>query len=281
MIKMHNHSKYILIILIFFISIIIGFKFSKISNALNQTSNLQLEDNINKTFNSLQYYRKLAVEYNVSNISNIISDIKKISTNEYVKVLNSNREGNYYVILIEVENTNFDLFYEALHSIPGFNSENILNDNSNNYNMDIKEHIKIKELAKDQLQGLLIHSSIPERLTKYNNQLEQIQQEIDGLYAQLNLREKYNNFTLVSIVTKQNIDSKNKLISSLTQFLLYTFIALILLIIFASILYFIMIILLKFMKLIGIRTSSSTSSYYSPKKKSIKRKFKQSAKIDE
>jgi len=276
MIKMHKHSKYVVILLIFFLSIVVGIKMSNLISILNVSNDLQLEEStLSKTVENLHYYRKLRVVYESIDINNIIPEIKKITPVEDISIINSERKKSFYSIILEVDNDKFDEFYEAIHTIPDFESESIFNDNLPDYNIDIDEHINIKELAKGQLQGLITHSSIPERLTKYNNQLENIQVEIDSLFGQKTLRDKYKNYTLVSIFVKQSSVKNIDAVSALKKFLIYTSVSLILFIIFFTILFIILVYLLKFMKVIGIRTSATSSSnYYSPKRKKIKRKYK-------
>ncbi|MFC1887483.1 hypothetical protein ACFLYK_01595 [Candidatus Cloacimonadota bacterium] len=275
MIKMHSHSKYIIIILIFIVSILVGIKTSNLKSVLDNNREVQESEKISKSFNSAQHYRKLAVIYQDGEIDTIVDKISKLAAGDDIELIYSEGSNSYFHYLLEIRNNAFEKNYALLHQIEGFLNEKIDNNNKPEYDINIDEHISNKELAKVQLQALLQHSAIPERVSQYNQQLEEIQEEIDILQNRKILQDKFENYTLVSILALRSVKHSVLILNSLKEFLIYTAISLLLIIILFTVLYVIFNNLLKFMKLIGIRTSSSSASYYySPKKKKIKRKYK-------
>jgi hypothetical protein len=176
--------------------------------------------------------------------------------------------------ILDISNDEFNEFYEKMTQLEGFLQEKIVNIETE-YDINIEEHINNKELAKNQLQALLKHSVIPERVEQYNQQLEDIQAEIDNLHSMKILQQKYKNNTLVYVQIRKNIDKTTILLSTFKKFLIFTFGSLLILVMFVLVLFFIMDNLLKLMKVIGIRTSTGSKPYYySPKKKKIKRKYR-------
>lgn len=275
MIQMHRHSKYTIIILIFILAIIVGLKTSNLITVIEGPQPVKLDKQINEMFNDLKYYRKVTLSYKANAINQIRLKIVDLSADSQINQLNSQASDNSYFSLIEVKNKSFQDYYQNLTQIEGFNQEKIINLEPD-YDININEHINNKEMAKLQLQALLKHSAIPERVDMYNQQLENIQAEIDSLHNLKLVQEKFKNNTLIYIqVTKETVRI-DQLIASLKKFGIYTFASLLLLVIFFTILYAILNNLLKLMRAMGIRTSTSTSTYYYSPKKKVKRKYKDS-----
>jgi hypothetical protein len=276
MIQMHRHSKYTIIIFIFVLAIIVGLKTSNLISIIDGPQPVKEDKQINEMFNALKYYRKVTLNFKSNTIDPIRLEIVKLSADPQINQINSQAANDSYFSLLEVSNISFKDYYNKIIQIKGFVQEKIIN-HQPDYDINIDEHINNKEMAKLQLQALLKHSAIPERVELYNQQLENIQAEIDSLHNLKMVQEKFKNNTLMYIqVTKETVRVE-QIISALKRFGIYTFASLVLLVIFFTILYFILNNLLKLMKAMGIRTSSSSSSYYySPKKKKIKRKYKES-----
>ena len=275
MINMHKHSKYAVIILIFILSILTGLKVSNLIYTLEGPQPLNGNKQMREVFDNLKYNRKLVMEYKSKDINSLRSNIRELLNQSAAEQVNSEVSENSYVVLLEVKNESFKDFYNTLLQIEGFYQEQFYNDTPE-YDINIEEHISNKELAKMQLQNLLQHSVVPERVDQYNDQLEKIQAEIDNLHDMKIRISKFKNNTLISIESFKKINKTKLLFSALIKFVIYTFITIILLVGFFVILFIILNNLLKLMKSIGIKTSGRSSSayYYSPRKKKIKRKYK-------
>ncbi len=275
MINMHKHSKYAVIILIFILSILTGLKVSNLIYTLEGPQPLNGNKQMREVFDNLKYNRKLVMEYQSKDIISLRSKIMELANLSAAVQINSEASENSYVVLLEVKNESFKEFYNSLLQMEGFYQEQFYND-APEYDINIEEHISNKELAKMQLQNLLKHSVIPERVDQYNDQLENIQAEIDSLHNMKIQYSKFKNNTLISIESFKNINATKLLLSALKKFGIYTSITLILLVGFFIILFFILDNLLKLMKAVGIKTTGRSSSayYYSPRKKKIKRKYK-------
>jgi len=275
MIKMHKHSKLVIILLVFFLSITIGIKVSGLMNIFKSSGDQIIDENIAKNVEKSQYLQKLSVKYSNIDLDEVVAQIKELVSADNVTILNSEKDKDYYHIQLEIKKEDYSSIYDQLLMIKGYESENIINSDSPQLEMDVEEHIKNKELLRSQLKGLITHSTLPDRITKYNTQLEEVQNEIDKLYSQQKLLEKYRNYVMISVLVKRYENKQSELISTLGKFLFYTFATLILISVFLTLLYFILTLFLKFMKVIGIQTSTSTSQYYNrPQKKRVKRKFK-------
>lgn len=274
MIQMHRHSKYTIIIFIFILAIMIGLRVSNLISIINGPQPIEEDKQLNEMFNDLKYYKKVTLNYKSKAIKPIRSELIELSSDQNITLLNSQASDNSYFFLLEVSNASFNDNYKKLIQIEGFYQENIINLEPD-YDINIGEHINNKEMAKLQLQALLKHSSIPERVELYNQQLENIQEEIDSLHNLKVVQERFKNNTLVFVKVVKETIQVDLIISALKLFAIYTFASILFLVVLFAILFFVLNTLLKLMKTSGIRTSSSTSSsYYSPKKKKIKRKYK-------
>ena len=274
MIQMHRHSKYTIIIFIFILAIMIGLRVSNLISIINGPQPIEEDKQLNEMFNDLKYYKKVTLNYKSKAIKPIRSELIELSSDQNITLLNSQASDNSYFFLLEVSNASFNDNYKKLIQIEGFYQENIINLEPD-YDINIDEHINNKEMAKLQLQALLKHSSIPERVELYNQQLENIQEEIDSLHNLKVVQERFKNNTLVFVKVVKETIQVDLIISALKLFAIYTFASILFLVVLFAILFFVLNTLLKLMKTSGIRTSSSTSSsYYSPKKKKIKRKYK-------
>jgi hypothetical protein len=276
MIKMHSHSKYAIVVLIFILAIVIGIKTSNLFSVLDNSQDLQEGKEISEAFEKYQYYKKLEIVFQTSELRSAMNEIDLLVADPDVILINSEAYKNSFHTFLEVKNSGYEKFYNNLHNIKGFFYENVNNSNLPEYDINIEEHLNNKELAKLQLQTLLQHSIIPERVNQYNQQLDDNQAEIDRLQNMKIALEKYAQNTLISVMVQKKKDQTQMLLSALKKFGINTFAMLFLMIVFFTILYFILDLLLKFMRLIGIKTSSATSSHYnySSRRKKIKRKYK-------
>ena len=279
MIRMRRSTKYLIVIIIFIISIGIGLKRSNFYGNLSPRQVSVNTSKIDRLFKNASNMKKVEMNYSVSDKSEAIRNLQEMFSENDISPILSEYRKNYFLALFEIQDSLFKEGISALRQIEGLESENSQSTELHLFRMDIVEHLKNKELTRNHLQSLISISTIPERVKQYNIQLEKIQVEIDSLSSQEIIWKHNEEFHLVSVIIKGDINDSNLFLNSLIVFFKTTALTLIILIISLLILYYIMTLLIQLMKVLGIKTSKGSSSYYyysrdKPSRRKIKRVYK-------
>ena len=280
MIKLKATTQYLIIVLIFILSVYIGLKDSQLlqkSKPELTINNKQVEQIFNESIN----FKKIRTIYKTDNLEETLNQLSNIISEESMNDIYSIKKSNYFVGIYEFDTENYKKIINSLRSVKGLETERVEKKNNVEKFVNIDENIKnykmSKEAIKAQLTSKAISSSSKRELRK---ELDRIQAKIDSLIYLPKFIEKSKKNDLLYISIQQNLASASTTSDKVKIFLKTTPLVLLGLSLGLVILYLFLILMIKLMKLMGVRTSSSGSAgngynnYYTRGKKKVKRKYK-------
>jgi len=274
MLSLKKTTKYIILFLIFAISIYIGITRSNIFNSFSP-QDLDVDiSGIDKEFKKYQNKKKVKLVFHGSNPEQTISALKEFIKKNNIETVFS--EGKFYTdsqYFSEINDFYFSRFYEfpsdsldvlmeELRGIANLREESILTTPSSHFNVDIETRLKDQQFLKDQVEKKIAKVSGTESMEKYQKQYELIQTKMDSLRTLSSSMKHNSDNVLLSLTVIKRVPNKNRLIKSVRIFLVSTFVSLGIFTFIAVILFFIMTLGLRAMKTMGIRTSKGSSSSY-------------------
>jgi len=262
MFRLRKEIKIFLILFTILISLFIGIKrsnldkiFVQVNVTIDQSTAIDIFEN---SFNN----NKMKFEYFVEDISEINTLLYEIGKTKKAITLYSEIKNNYNLKVFEIPAEISDEILTKLRNIDGLNNENIQKAGLITKNTDLKENLNNNQIAKKRIQNLINGSVSPDRLTSFRRQLDIIQEKIDSLSIQEDIKKHNAEFSVVMISAIKNVNGNATLRNNLSIFLLITIASLILIIIGLIISYYIFVLMYKLMLILGIRTSRSGSSNY-------------------
>ena len=264
MISLRKSTQYIIIILIFVLSIYIGLRNS---NLLKDTGKAVKMDTskTDEMFKKEMNYKKIRLVYNANDVPQATSKIDENLKQEGIIEKFSERKVGCYTTITEIPSAEYQTIIGKLRKISGLSEDIVKTEKSSVFDVNIADHISNKKLAKVQIQEAMKSSRIsPDTRERLMSQLNKVQTSIDSLNNQISLDKHNIENDLIYLTVIKNIRSsvstKNKVKTFITTTVL-------LLAIFTAgmiILYYIMVLLFKLITIMGIRTTkeSGSSSYY-------------------
>jgi len=262
MFRIRKEIKIFLILFTILISLFIGIKRSNLDKIFVQVNVTIDQSTANDIFENSFNNNKMKFEYFVEDISEINTLLYEIGKTKKAITLYSEIKNNYNLKVFEIPAEISDEILTKLRNIDGLNNENIQKAGLITKNTDLKENLNNNQIAKKRIQNLINGSVSPDRLTSFRRQLDIIQEKIDSLSIQEDIKKHNAEFSVVMISAVKNVNGNATLRNSLSIFLLITIASLILIIIGLIISYYIFVLMYKLMLILGIRTSRSGSSNY-------------------
>ena len=265
MIRLSKRTQYLIVFLIFGISVGIGLKKS---NLMKQTTVSLDTSKANKIFKEEKNMKKVQIVYNTNKDKDIIPQIDKILNDENVIVKFSEMKGNYYTKIFEFPNAVYNDISSKLRQIKGLSQENVETNENAEFDINIDEHLKnnrfLIEKTKEDISKRRTRST--EKLNDSNRLLKKLQMEIDSLNYIRVLQKHNKDYTLVFLTVIQN-DKTTSVSYKMKVFVQVTFISLLLFILGLILFYLFILLITKLMVVLGIRTlkesgGSSYSKYY-------------------
>lgn len=276
MFRLRRDTKYVIILLVIFISVYLGMKRSNLNDAFTRKQVRIDTSSAEKIFENSTTIMKIQMKFNLKDLETINTVLSEIFIKEDISIKLSETKGNHQMIIFEYPNTLRETILLQLRNVEGFASENIRSIPSSSFNANIKENLKNNQLAKIRIQELINKSTSPDRLAEFRIQLDRVQATIDSLMHQ-NIIQKHNekyDVIMITFIKQTNGDINLK--QSIKTFVLTTFVVLVILIIGLIFVYYVTILLIKLMAAMGIKTTRSSSGSYSYnyKRKGYGRKIK-------
>jgi len=263
MFRLRRDTKYVIIILVILFSVYLGMKKSNLNNAFTRKQVRIDTSSAEKIFENSTTVMKIQMKCNVNDLETINSVLSEIFTREDVSIKLSETKRNHQMIIFEYPNTLRETVLSQLRNVEGFASENIRSIPSSPFNANIKENLKNNQLAKTRIQELINKSTSPDRVAEFRIQLDRVQATIDSLMSQ-NIIQKHNEkYDVIMITSIKQLAGDTNLKQSIKTFAVTTFVVLVILIIGLVFGYYITILLINLMTVMGIKTSRSSSGGYS------------------
>lgn len=279
MIRLKAGTQYVIILLIFFISVYMGVKQSDILNTKVQVQKIDASE-VENIFENSYNFKKIKIDFKTDEVNEKYRTITKLLNNSEVESIYSMKKNSYFVGLYQIPASD-NTILNKLRSIGGMDAESVVQNNNLNKIINIESNLKnyrsSKEEIKKQMSSNTVSTNTKRELRK---DLVEIQSKIDSLVYLPKLLENSKKSDLVYItvmhqINMGSISSKKikKFIKIFTMILLIQILALV-------VLYFLMILITKLLNVLGVKTSRSKSSnynnynYYSRGKKKLKRVYK-------
>ncbi len=263
MISLRKSTQYIIIILIFAISIYIGLKNS---NLLKDTGKAIKMDTskTDEMFQKEMNHKKIRLVYNVNNVPHVTTQIDENLKQEGVVEKFSVRKVGYYTTITEIPSTKYQEIIGKFREINGLTDDIVKTEKSSVFDVNVADHISNKKLAKVQIQEAMKSSRIsPDTRERLMNQLNKVQTSIDSLNNQISLGKHNVENDLIYLTVIENIKSSESTRNKVKLFVTTTVLFLAIFTVGMIILYYIMVLLFKLFTILGIRTAKeSSSSYY-------------------
>ncbi|MCD4797353.1 MAG: DUF4349 domain-containing protein [Candidatus Cloacimonetes bacterium] len=275
MFRLRRDTKYILIVIVIALSVFMGLRKSNLQQAFSKkktTVDISYAENL---FEDSANERKIKLVYQVKDFDNIKSTLSSILKDENVYTELSETKGSYFNVVFEFPKTKYEEITKKLREVEGLDVENIQSASAVRYSPNIEANLKNSELSKKRIQDLMNRTSSHESIKHFGSQIRIIQATIDSLRNQKKVQSHNSNYSTVSITAIKHLGDNSMLRNSLNVFVLTTFISLITMICALIIFYYISIMLVKVMELMGIKTVRGSSGYgYNYGKKSYGRQVK-------
>ena len=275
MLRLKLGTKVLIILAIFVVAIVLSIKTSNLLTENSKKIMISKDElgTAKRKFDNLPVKKKII--YSFERAQPIRDKIDNLFKNELIKTIYSSSEKNYSLIIIQFPDSIRNEVITEIRAIDGMISEKIFTETNEKFNINFEERIKLSKNQKSKYQELRNNTTIDGVARNLNKQINLVQAKIDSLKELEREKEIYQNSNLAFIKSKVQDKKDNILLDRLLQFAINTFIYLVVLLIGLIILYFILLLLIKFMEGLGIKTVKPTSrryGYYSRKKKKIKAK---------
>ena len=278
MIRLKKDLKFVIILLIILISLYMGYRRSGIKRAFLPTTISIDTSTADKMFNNLGNNRKVLLKYNVMDKDTANKEVNEVAFSDETTIMYSDIKNNYILQILEIPQQNFQDVIMSLRNIEGLSVENIETGKTILIDDNIQESIKNNKIAKKRIQELINKTTSPETMSRFKMELEETQAKIDSLANLTSVSSHYSDNDIFYINIIKDSKPSTTLKNASIEFILTTFIVMIILIIGLLIFYFIYIALTLLMNAMGIKTrrgGSGASNYsYNYNKRPSNRKVK-------
>jgi hypothetical protein len=292
MIKLRSSTKYVIVIAVFFVSVAIGLQRSKLHKSFGEQQTVLDVKTAQDLFDKSPHFKKIRMGFRPADFQKTKSAITSELNNELITRKYWDSTGQYIVLVSEIPDSLASSIVSNLRNINGLVEDKIFTDSNQDIEINVEEHLKNKQLVKERLKTDL--SNPNRRMTEQSvasaeRSLSKLQTEIDSLSNQVKIHKQRKERNLL-FLTAVNAQTGNRFMKSLQEFIFTTILMLIVLTVGLLIFYFIMVMFLKLMKKLGIRTAQGTGNYsynynkyygYGAKNKRIKRIYKDKKTSDE
>ncbi len=277
-VRLRRDTKFVIVLLIFFISIYAGYKRSNIVNLfLPKQTSIDRREAV-KVFENTKNVRKITMEFRTENDSEIRQSINDLIFQEDVYTKYSDSKKSYQIYILELPHEKLENEINKFRQLDGLEAEHIISDSDVVMDANVKENLENHLITKNRLQELISKTSSPQSLAKFQSDLERTQAKIDSLNSYVSKQERVMNYDLLYITS---INTGGVSVSAkrvIWKFVSVSFLCMIFLIFCLIILYFLTLGLTNLMSVMGIRTARSgrgSSNYnYNNYKSSYGRKVK-------
>jgi len=274
MFRLRKSTKYIVVIAIIAVSIYFAARLSGIQNIFETSASVSKIDDeeTENAFKNAGNDKKIQLNYTTSNLEDFKNSLQKIYTDFNIQLLRdkNNEDKNYYVSVFDFPDSLSDQVMTRLRSLEKLNQEFLETADPEKFKINIEDHIENKERVKRTLENKIDNAVLltEDRISKYNDNLTNIQLEIDSLRNQQKIFKNLINNKLVYVAVlyqdaSQQVTLRSRRINMVKYFLLYFFIFLIISILLLIIGNYFILMTFKLMRMLGIRTSRSSSGGYS------------------
>jgi hypothetical protein len=278
MIRLKNDAKFVIILLIFIISVYFGYKSSNVMSIFLPRS-VNIDKKTAETiFENAEHQRKITLNYNIADDKNIRNSISDLIFKEDVETKYADSKPEYQVYILEIPRKNIEANIKELRQLDGLIAEHINTDSEMKMDTNIKENLENQELTKKRIQELIAKTNSPQSLEKFHKDLENSQVKIDSLNNYVSIQERLMDHDLLYITSVNSHSTRVSAKMVIWKFVTTTISAMIFLAACLIAFYYIMVLFSFIMNAMGIKTSresGKSSNYnYNYNKRSYGRKVK-------
>ncbi|MCF7911005.1 MAG: hypothetical protein K9M99_00630 [Candidatus Cloacimonetes bacterium] len=272
MFRLRKSTKYIIIIVIIGVAVYFAARLSDIQNIFSHKITVSKIDDIRAetVFENAGNDKKIKLLYTTPNLKEFNFALQNIYGKYGINPQYANDTQSYYVSVFDFPDSLSDKIMTELRGLERLNQEFLDSADPEKFKINIEDHIKNKERVKRTLENKIDNAVLltEDRITKYNENLTNIQLEIDSLRNQQKIFNSLVDNKLVYVASlyqdnSQQITLRTRRINMVKNFLLYFLIFLIISILLLIVANYFVIMLFKLMQLLGIKTSRSSSGGYS------------------
>ena len=278
MIRIRKDTKFVIILVIVLISLYLGYRRSGIKSAFFPTPIRVDSSESDKMFANLGNNRKVLLKYNVINKEIVNEKMNEIIFSDEITIKFSDINDNFIFQILETPQQNFQKVLINLRAIEGLSVENIQSEKTILVDENIQASIQNNEIAKKRIQELINKTTSPESLSRLKKELEETQEKIDSLHGLTSLNSHYADNDIFYLTVIKNTEPSKTLKKASFEFVLTTFVIMIIIIVGLIIFYFIYNALSSLMSAMGIKSSrggrGSSNYNYNYNKRSYGRKVK-------
>lgn len=282
MFRLRKSTKYILVIAILAVSIYFAAKLSGIQYIFETSASVSKIDDerADKAFKNAGNDKKIQLNYTTSNLIDFKNSLQEIYADFDINPLYANDTKSYYVSVFDFPDSLSDQVMTKLRRLEKLNQEFLETADPEKFKINIEDHIENKERVKRTLENKIDNAVLltEDRISKYNDNLTNIQLEIDSLRNQQKIFKNLINNKLVYVAAlyqdaSQQVTLRSRRVNMAKNFLLYFLLSLIISILLLIIANYFFIWIFKLMRMLGIKTSRSSSGGYSYGSNSYKSKY--------
>ena len=282
MFRIRKSTKYIVVIVIIAVSIYFAATLSGIKNICETKISVSIidDESAENAFKNAGNDKKIQLNYTTSNLKDFNNSLQKIYADFDINPLYANDTRSYYVSVFDFPDSLSDQVMTKLRGLEKLNQEFLETADPEKFKINIEDHIENKERVKRTLENKIDNAVLltEDRISKYNDNLTNIQLEIDSLRNQQKIFKNLINNKLVYVATlyqdaSQQVTLRSRRMNMAKNFLLNFLILLIISILLLIIANYFFLWIFKLMRMLGIKTSRSSSGGYSYGGNSYKSKY--------
>jgi hypothetical protein len=278
MLRLRNDVKFIIILIAILASIFFGVKRSGLLEAFSPQKVSYNTKNADKIFEQSDNKRKISMQFEIEEITEISNVINDIIFKEGVTTKYSDGKDNIQLHILEIPKAESENTVNSLRKVKTLEKENIQTSPFSAFEANVEENIKNNTITKNRIQAMINRTTSPQSMANFNHQLEMIQTKIDSLNNLKTIQQHNGEFDLIYVSAIKNLTGEDRLGAAIKKFFFITITMMIFITIVLVIVYFFFVALTKLMELLGIKAAKSgnTSNYnygYTRGKKKIKRKY--------
>jgi len=295
MFRLKKSTKYVIVIVIIVVAIYFAARLSDIQNIFDhKIAVVKIDDSrAEDVFENAGNDKKIKLLYSTSNLIEFNSALQKIYGKYNINPQYANDTRNYYVSVFDFADSLSDLVMADLRGLERLNQEFLDSADPDKFKINIEDHIENKERVKRTLENKIDNAVLltEDRISKYNENLTNIQLEIDSLRNKQNIIKSLIDNKLVYVASlyqdsSQQLTLRTRRINMVKNFLLYFLAFLIISILILVVANYFFIMIFKLMHLLGIKTARSSSGgsnyggssyksrYYYRRPKKVKKIYK-------
>lgn len=215
-----------------------------------------------RKFRKAQNTTKISVNFNVEDIDKSAAEIEALKQKQlFTKIIYENRGKFDYVVLAEVPEASLSTTITSIQGIKSINNLKSVNTESQpplQNEANIQERLKINRALKEKYLKDINRDDMRYSYSRIQEALDRVQSSIDSLTSMSDKMQYLKNSNLVYLKITQNENRPLGILTQTAGFFYRFIVAVVIMIIFLLIGYFVLYLFMKVMRVMGIRTAKGS-----------------------